>query len=106
MNRSIILRRGTWNLSRLPLPPAGQRRRNIVAEIEKQFSRLDEAVANLKRVKAKLAVHQVAVLRAAVDGTLTIESNLGSPQQLNTGDPLPQGWTWRTVQELASPEPA
>ena len=28
--------------------------RRIVAEIEKQFSRLDEAVANLKRVKANL----------------------------------------------------
>ena len=37
----------------LPCPPIGEQR-EIVAEIEKQFSRLDEAVANLKRVKANL----------------------------------------------------
>ncbi|MCZ6672542.1 MAG: restriction endonuclease subunit S [Verrucomicrobia bacterium] len=36
-----------------PLAPLRQQKR-IVAEIEKQFSRLDEAVANLKRVKANL----------------------------------------------------
>ena len=43
----------------------------IVAEIEKQFSRLDEAVANLKRVKANLKRYKVAVLKAAVEGKLT-----------------------------------
>ena len=37
----------------IPLAPPGQQQ-SIVAEIEKQFSRLDEAVANLKRVKANL----------------------------------------------------
>ena len=42
----------------------------IVAEIEKQFSRLDEAVANLKRVKANLKRYKVAVLKAAVEGRL------------------------------------
>lgn len=36
---------------RIPLAPLEEQRR-IVAELEKQFSRLDEAVANLKRVKA------------------------------------------------------
>jgi len=35
----------------IPLPDLNEQRR-IVAELEKQFSRLDEAVANLKRVKA------------------------------------------------------
>ncbi len=44
---------------------------NIVAEIEKQFSRLDEAVANLKRVKANLKRYKAAVLKAAVEGKLT-----------------------------------
>ena len=38
----------------IPLVDLDEQRR-IVAEIEKQFSRLDEAVANLKRVKANLA---------------------------------------------------
>ena len=42
----------------------------IVAEIEKQFSRLDEAVANLKRVKANLKRYKAAVLKAAVEGRL------------------------------------
>jgi len=42
----------------------------IVAEIEKQFSRLDEAVANLKRVKANLKRYKAAVLKAAIEGRL------------------------------------
>ena len=53
----------------LPLAPAEQQKR-IVAEIEKQFSRLDEAVANLKRVKANLKRYKAAVLKAAVEGRL------------------------------------
>ena len=43
----------------------------IVAEIEKQFSRLDEAVANLKPVKANLKRYKASVLKAAVEGRLT-----------------------------------
>ncbi len=42
----------------------------IVAEIEKQFSRLDEAVASLKRVKANLKRYKAAILKAAVEGRL------------------------------------
>ncbi len=55
--------------SEIPLPPLNQQKR-IVAEIEKQFSRLDEAVANLKRVKANLKRYKAAVLKAAVEGRL------------------------------------
>ena len=54
----------------IPLAPLDQQKR-IVAEIEKQFSRLDEAVANLKRVKANLKRYKAAVLKAAVEGKLT-----------------------------------
>jgi Type I restriction modification DNA specificity domain len=57
---------------RLPLPPFKQQE-IIVAEIEKQFSRLDEAVANLKRVKANLKRYKAAVLKSAVEGKLTEE---------------------------------
>ncbi|MCA9640580.1 MAG: restriction endonuclease subunit S [Myxococcales bacterium] len=39
-----------------------------VAEIEKQFSRLDEAVANLKRVKANLRNLRSSALNAACEG--------------------------------------
>jgi type I restriction enzyme, S subunit len=53
----------------LPLPPMEQQK-HIVAEIEKQFSRLDEAIANLKRVKANLKRYKAAVLKAAVEGRL------------------------------------
>lgn len=50
--------------------PRWETQREIVAEIEKQFSRLDEAVANLKRVKANLKRYKAAVLKAAVEGRL------------------------------------
>jgi len=53
-----------------PLAPLNQQKR-IVSEIEKQFSRLDEAVAGLKRVKANLKRYKAAVLKAAVVGNLT-----------------------------------
>ncbi|HEC99488.1 MAG TPA: hypothetical protein ENN18_03795 [Proteobacteria bacterium] len=56
----------------IPFPvPSLEQQRCIVAEIEKQFSRLDEAVANLKRVKANLKRYKAAVLKAAVEGKLS-----------------------------------
>jgi|CXWL01.1.fsa_nt_gi type I restriction enzyme S subunit len=55
---------------RVPIASKDQQKR-IVAEIEKQFSRLDEAVANLKRVKANLKRYKAAVLKVAVEGKLT-----------------------------------
>lgn len=61
--------RGNLTKIALPVPPLDQQKR-IVAEIEKQFSRLDEAVANLKRVKANLKRYKAAVLKAAVEGRL------------------------------------
>lgn len=53
----------------IPLP-ALDVQREIVAELEKQFSRLDEAVANLQRVKANLKRYKASVLKAAVEGRL------------------------------------
>jgi type I restriction enzyme S subunit len=53
----------------IPLPHIDEQRR-IVAEIEKQFSRLDEAVANLQRVKANLKRYKASVLKDAVEGRL------------------------------------
>jgi type I restriction enzyme S subunit len=52
------------------LRPSLDEQGRIVAEIEKQFSRLDEAVANLRRVKANLKRYKAAVLKAAVEGRL------------------------------------
>ncbi len=61
-------------MRKIPVPVAPPNEQKlIVAEIEKQFSRLDEAVANLKRVKANLKRYKAAVLKAAVEGKLTEE---------------------------------
>lgn len=62
--------KGKFERSELVKPTVDEQRL-IVAEIEKQFSRLDEAVANLKRVKANLKRYKAAVLKAAVEGKLT-----------------------------------
>ena len=61
-------------LKNLPVSLAPENeQKSIVAEIEKQFSRLDEAVDNLKRVKANLKRYKASVLKAAVEGKLTEE---------------------------------
>ncbi|HWY53081.1 MAG TPA: restriction endonuclease subunit S [Terriglobales bacterium] len=49
--------------------PAVEQQR-IVAEIEKQFTRLDAAVAALKRVQVNLKRYRAAVLKAACEGRL------------------------------------
>jgi restriction endonuclease S subunit len=43
--------------------------RSIVAEIEKQFSRLDEAVANLQRVKANLKRYEKSTVEQLTDSS-------------------------------------
>ena len=53
----------------LPLAPLAEQRR-IVAEIEKQFTRLDASVAALKRVQANLKRYRASVLKAACEGKL------------------------------------
>ncbi|MGA2608721.1 MAG: restriction endonuclease subunit S [Terriglobia bacterium] len=51
------------------LPP-GREQRRIVAEIEKQFTRLEAAVEALKRVQANLKRYRASVLKAACEGRL------------------------------------
>ena len=53
----------------VPLPPLPEQGR-IVAEIEKQFTRLDATVAALKRAQANLKRYRASVLKAACEGTL------------------------------------
>ena len=53
----------------LPLPPLPEQRR-IVAEVEKQFTRLDASVESLKRAQANLKRYRASVLKAACQGTL------------------------------------
>lgn len=76
----------------IPLPDIG-RQHEIVAELEKQFSRLDEAVANLQRVKANLKRYKASVLKAAVEGRLVeTEGNLAHREgrTYETGEQLLQ----------------
>lgn len=53
----------------IPVAPLPEQRR-IVAEIEKQFTRLDAGVASLRRVQANLKRYRAAVLKAACEGKL------------------------------------
>jgi len=60
------------NVSEIEIPIAlPDQQKLIVAEIEKQFSRLAEAVAALKRIQANLKRYKASVLKAAVEGKLT-----------------------------------
>ena len=54
---------------KLPLPPLHEQER-IVAEIEKQSTRLDAGVASLKRVQVALKRYRASVLKAACEGRL------------------------------------
>ena len=53
----------------IPIAPLPEQRR-IVAEIEKQFTRLEAGVAALRRVQANLKRYCAAVLKAACEGRL------------------------------------
>ena len=55
--------------SAVPLAPLAEQHR-IVAEIEKQFTRLDASVAALKRVQANLKRYRASLLKAACEGKL------------------------------------
>lgn len=57
---------------KIPLPPIPTQHL-IVQEIEKQFSRLDEWLASLKRTKENLKKYKASVLKSAVEWKLTEE---------------------------------
>jgi len=53
----------------LPVPSVSAQR-NVVDDIETQFSRLDQAIAGLQRIKVNLARHQASMLRDAIESRL------------------------------------
>lgn len=76
----------------IPLPPLRVQRR-IVAEIEKQFTRLDSGVSALRRVQANLKRYRAAVLKAACEGRLvSTEADIAKAENSNakheTGEAL------------------
>jgi type I restriction enzyme S subunit len=122
----------------IPYPPITEQRR-IVAEIEKQFTRLDAGVATLWRLQANLKRYRAALFKAACEGSLVAnESQVakGENCRIETGEellaritnercrnaigrvrfrdcaapdfgdlePLPDGWAWATVEQLAAAE--
>lgn len=87
---------------KIPLVALDEQRR-IVAEVEKQFSRLDEAVANLKRVKANFTRYRDALLSAALAGTLFGLPRLQPDESRPAIAPdvqLPLGWMWGGAAEV------
>jgi len=104
----------------------------IVAEIEKQFTRLDAGIAALRNVQAKLKRYRAAVLKAASEGRLVpneadtfkkFESGRDllariKTAQTATAEPrkrpapnhhnnpnllsLPAGWTWAGMREVGN----
>ena len=68
VNQSSLNQKKITSLE-VPLRAVGEQD-EIVAELEKQFSRLDEAVTTLQRVKANLKRYKASVLKAAVEGRL------------------------------------
>lgn len=57
---------------RIPLPPSEEQTR-IADALAELFSDLDAAVEALGRVQAKLELYRASVLKAAVEGALTVE---------------------------------
>ncbi len=75
---------------RVPIVPFDSQER-IVAEIEKQFTRLDAGVASLKRVQAALKRYRASVLKSACEGRLVpTEAELARKENRNyeTGEQL------------------
>ncbi len=67
----------------IALPPLDEQRR-IVAEIEKQFTRLDAGVPSLKRAQIALKRYRASVLKAACEGRLVpTEAELASKENRN-----------------------
>ena len=85
------INRGPFLAHHVPLPPMKDQRR-IVAEIEKQFTRLEAGVAALRRVQANLKRYRAAVLKAACEGRLVpTEADLAKPKSGSGVSPLGSG---------------
>ena len=77
----------------VPLAPNDEQRR-IVAEIEKQFTRMEAGVAALRRVQANLKRYRAAVLKAACEGRLVPTEAAWPQKQIATAiETMDQGWS-------------
>jgi type I restriction enzyme, S subunit len=78
----------TRNLD-IALPPLPEQRR-IVAEIEKQLTRLEAGVTALRRVQANLNRYRAAVLKAACEGKLVVRTKAESGKKFENAEQLLQ----------------
>ena len=75
-------------------PESEAEQRRIVAEIEKQFTRLEAGVAALRRVQANLKRYRAAVLKAACTGQLVPTEAEWPQKQIATAiQTMDQGWS-------------
>ena len=63
------INRGPFLAHRVALPPLSEQRR-LVAEMEKQLTRVEAGVAALRRIQANLKRYRAGVLKAACEGRL------------------------------------
>ncbi len=105
------LRKGDVEEIPFPLPPLAEQKR-IVAKIEELFSELDAGEASLRKSLRQLGVYRQSLLKQAFEGKLTAlwrtqnPAKLGKPLTASTlldvePGPLPAGWIWQTVHEVA-----
>ena len=113
------------NLSALPVPlPPVHVQESLVAEIDTQFSRLDEVVTTLQGIQAKLKQARASILKAAVEGRLItsdadlarlIENQVQPSADMTTKDSVsdktnrygtllgvPSGWSASKISDLTS----
>lgn len=80
------------HIQEIPIPvPSIEQQKQIVTEIEKQFTRLDAGVAALRRVQANLKRYRAAILKAACEGRLVpTEAELAKAEgrSFETGEQL------------------
>lgn len=72
--------RGNLSTLGLPIPPRAEQTR-IVEKLEELLSGLDAGVAELKAAQKKLAQYRQSLLKAAVEGALTLDWRKHNPPQ-------------------------
>jgi type I restriction enzyme S subunit len=72
------VRDGDVRAQPFPLPPLPEQHR-IVAELEKQLTRMEAGVAALRRARARLRRYRAAVLKAACEGCLVPQDPADEP---------------------------
>lgn len=85
-----------WEIVVPPLPE----QRRIVEALDTHFTRLNAAVATLKRVRANLKRYQAAALQAAIEGRLLAASGLHLDADCPGTESLPEAWHWSALVDL------